>query len=42
MVVDIHYTKSISTSGGSGAKLLAFGSDVGRVIGLKTNELGEG
>ena len=33
---------TISTSGGSGAKLLAFGSDVGRVIGLKTNELGEG
>ena len=33
---------TISTSGGSGAKLLAFGSDIGRVIGLKTNELGEG
>ena len=30
------------TSSGANAKLLAHGTEIGRVIGLKTNELGEG
>ena len=30
------------TSSGTGANVLANGTDIGRVIGLKTNELGEG
>ena len=35
-------TVTISSSGGSSANVLAYGTDIGRVIGLKTNELGEG
>ena len=30
------------TSSGTNGKLLAHGTEIGRVIGLKTNELGEG
>ena len=30
------------TSSGTGANILAYGTEIGRVIGLKTNELGEG
>src|SRR6056300_1142748 len=30
------------TSSGTGANVLAYGTEIGRVIGLKTNELGEG
>ena len=33
---------SITTSGGIGGKVIAHGTEIGRVIGLKTNELGEG
>ena len=35
-------TVSVTSSGGSGANVLAYGTEIGRVIGLKTNELGEG
>lgn len=35
-------TVTITSSTGSGANLLAYGSEIGRIIGLKTNELGEG
>ena len=34
--------KVIITSSGTNANILAHGTDIGRVIGLKTNELGEG
>ena len=33
---------SITSSSGVGAKLLTYGSEIGRIIGIKTNELGEG
>ena len=33
---------SITSSGGTNANVLTHGTDIGRVIGLKTNELGEG
>ena len=33
---------SITTSGGTNGNVLAYGTEIGRVIGLKTNELGEG
>jgi hypothetical protein len=33
---------SITSSSGVGAKLLTHGSEIGRIIGIKTNELGEG
>jgi len=35
-------TVTVTSSTGSGANVLAYGNDIGRVIGLKTNELGEG
>ena len=35
-------TVSVTSSSGSSANVLAFGTEIGRVIGLKTNELGEG
>ena len=35
-------TVSITSSGGTNAKVLAYGTEIGRVIGLKTDELGEG
>ena len=35
-------TVSVTSSSGSSANVLAYGDDIGRVIGLKTNELGEG
>ena len=35
-------TVSVTSSTGSNAKVLAFGNDVGRVLGLKTIELGSG
>ena len=33
---------TVTSSTGSGANVLAYGDEIGRVIGLKTNELGEG
>ena len=33
---------SITSSGGTNGNVLAYGTEIGRVIGLKTNELGEG
>ena len=33
---------SITSSGGTYGNVLAYGTEIGRVIGLKTNELGEG
>tara|TARA_B100001250_G_scaffold16694_1_gene14552 strand:- start:11610 stop:14198 length:2589 start_codon:yes stop_codon:yes gene_type:complete len=33
---------SITSSGGTNGNVLAYGNEIGRVIGLKTNELGEG
>ena len=33
---------TVTSSTGTGANVLAFGTEIGRVIGLKTNELGEG
>jgi len=35
-------TVTISSVSGTGANILAYGNEIGRVIGLKTNELGEG
>ena len=35
-------TVTVTSSSGTGANILAYGSEIGRVIGLKTNELGEG
>ena len=35
-------TVTITSSSGSGANIYAYGSEIGRVIGIKTNELGEG
>ena len=35
-------TVTVTSSTGSGANVLAYGDEIGRVIGLKTNELGEG
>ena len=33
---------SITSSSGTDAKILSYGSEIGRIIGIKTNELGEG
>ena len=35
-------TVTVTSSTGTGANVLAYGTEIGRVIGLKTNELGEG
>ena len=38
----IYLPKVSITSSGTNANVLAHGTEIGRVIGLKTNELGEG